>query len=145
MKREVKFTPAYNRGAQGGIHGVELEFAVVGELGAVTFKIFTNWQLPEVRENMLNSSTSFGYVQKYPFTFVMEPIPADLGFHSRLPAYEGQQYMSECTYTPEGEGCYYDGSSMAAVNLFDVLVAEGSDGVWRELESKYELEYGEFR
>ena len=111
-----------------------------------------------------------------------QPCPADLGYHSRVPMYEGHtaigsvkyntkqsvelyeglikenllESMSEeeklnilipertetGTFTPcdylDGAPCYYDGSGLNADRIYKILLTEGSDGVWRELEEYYE-------
>jgi len=41
-----------------------------------------------------------------------------------------------CPYL-DGKPCYYDGSGLNAERIFDILVKEGSAGVWRELEVYY--------
>lgn len=65
------------------------------------------------------------------------PTPVDLGYHSYTPHYEGQEPVSsECEWLG-GKPCYYDGSTLNAERIFDVLVAEGDEGVWRELEVYY--------
>lgn len=37
----------------------------------------------------------------------------------------------------DGADCYYDGSSIAADHVYDALLREGHDGVWRILEERY--------
>lgn len=61
-------------------------FVVKGELGAVQFVLYTNWQLPHVVKE---------WEEKYgrdnmPSVFC-RPIPADVGYHSPKPMYEDQR------------------------------------------------------
>lgn len=102
------------------------------------------------------------------FRCFFEPMPADLGYHSPKPMYEGQLPMGAekfdfdhketlkgaagdiqiptrvltGTFTPcqylDGKPCYYDGSGLNAERIYEVLVAEGSAGVWRELRAYYD-------
>lgn len=65
-----------------------------------------------------------------------KPQPADLGYHSPVPMYEGQTKRDDCQYLPGGT-CYYDGSSLAAESVFNILVEQGSEGVWKHLEEVY--------
>ena len=52
--------------------------------------------------------------------------------------YDGQTSSTEkCPYL-NNKHCYYDGSGIAAERIYDVLLREGSDGVWKELEFYYE-------
>lgn len=99
------------------------------------------------------------------------PLPADLGYHSPKPMYPDQKPMGSekfdflntetlrgetgdieiptrvetGTFTPceylDGKPCYYDGSTLNAERIYDVLVAEGSAGVWRELRDYYDLTF----
>ncbi len=63
-------------------------------------------------------------------------MPADVGYHSKVPQYEDQRRMTDnCEFT-DGV-CYYDGSTMHADKVFDILTEEGSEGVWKYLESYY--------
>lgn len=125
MERIVKFTPAFDRrdpdpSKNYGIHGVEMAMALKGDLGAVQFVLYTNWHLPHVRPTLSDLS----------------PLPADLGYHSPRPRYEGQQAVTEeCRYV--GGVCYYGGSSLRARDVFELLVREGDEAVWQLLESYY--------
>ena len=131
MERIVKFKPAYderhNPKGNYGIHGVDLLMILKGELGAVQFVVFTNWQLPSVQEELLHR----------PFTDSLDiecrfcPTAADLGYHSKKPMYEGQEPIANnCELT--GGDCYYDGSGIAAEGIYKVLVEKGSDAVWED-------------
>jgi hypothetical protein len=122
MERIIEFTPAFDKrnpepGLNYGIHGVDLVMFVKKGNRAVQFKVFTNWHLPHVRDE-------YG---------AMEPMAADLGYHSPVPMWEGQDALTDnCLYT--GGKCYYDGSTLNAEPVFEKLIAEGSDAAWDFLE-----------
>lgn len=72
----------------------------------------------------------------------LKPMPAYLGYHSPKPMYEGQSAIThECEFL-EGKPCYYDGSALNAGPVYERLVSEGSEGVWKALEAYYEETFG---
>lgn len=158
-----------------GIHGVELRMVLQGPEGAVQFLLYTNWQLPHVQREMdekaierIRDRDDDGKMQLRCF---YHPLPADLGYHSPKPMYEGQSAMGsekfdwERTETLKGEAgsikipttiatgtfdpceyvgggpCYYDGSTLNAEPIYEVLLREGSAGVWRELRAYYDATF----
>ncbi len=143
MEKITNFAPAFdkrdpNPSQNYGIHGVELRMVLKGELGAVQFVLYTNWQLPNVQEEMRIKM----HPDKY---FLFEPMPADLGYHSHTAMYEGQEPMTkECEYL-NGKPCFYDGSGLNAQRIYDALVSKGSDAVWSELEEYYKSTFDELR
>ena len=131
LRREVSMTPAFdkrdpNPSKNYGIHGVDLRMYVIGARGAVQFVLYTDWHLPHVDEELRAKGSLIG------------PTPADLGYHSPIPTYEGQENYAHDDCHLLGCRCYYDGSGLNAERIFDVLRSEGSDGVWRELEAYYD-------
>lgn len=162
MEKLTTFLPAFDKRNPDpkknyGIHGVELRMVLKGELGAVQFVLYTNWQLPNVTEESRSEMTP----EKY---FLYEPRPADLGYHSPKPIYEGQlptgvrdvydenyekKIGTEGTPTPcvylDGKPCHYDGSGLNAKGTYNTLLEKGSDGVWKELEDWYVELFGELK
>lgn len=125
-------SPAYDKrnpdpARNYGIHGVDLRMYVIGARGAVQFVLYTDWHLPHVDDELRAKGAR------------LQATPADLGYHSPIPTYEGQESWGRdnCELLG-GCRCYYDGSGLNAERIFDVLRAEGSDGVWRELEAYYD-------
>lgn len=124
--RIVTVIPAFDRRHKDpsknyGIHSAELRMVLKGSKGATQFVLYTGWHLKHVREG----------------SFVSDPLPADLGFHSPIPQYTGHEETSiECPYV-DGGRCYYDGSSLQADTVFDALVSGGSEAVWEILEGYY--------
>lgn len=149
MERIIKFNPAWDKrdpdtSKNYGIHGVELAMVLKGCKGAVQFILFTNWHLPHVAEELdkrLLKEAGQGKLNEYSFC-TMHPLPADLGYHSLIPIYEGQSIISDSCEYLDGKCCYYDGSGLEAEKIYEVLLKEGSDGVWRELEDYYNNIFG---
>lgn len=136
LRRDVQFLPAFDKRNPDpcknyGIHGVELRMHLIGDAGAVQFVLYTNWQLPHVTKEFEGRGRSS----------LDAPIPADLGYHSKTPMYEGHERQKGCHLL--GCDCYYDGSGLNAERIYEVLLREGSDGVWRELESYYAEIFGD--
>lgn len=67
-----------------------------------------------------------------------EPMPADLGYHSRIPLYEGMTSMGKCAHL-DGDMCYYDGSGLMAQDVYQKFKDGGQDPeiIWQELERFY--------
>lgn len=65
------------------------------------------------------------------------PLPTDLGYHSPVPLYEGHSILrNQCSYL-DNKPCYYGGSGLNAKKVYDILLTEGSAGVWTYLEEYY--------
>ena len=139
MKREIKFEAAFDKRHPDpkknyGIHGVTMRWHLIGELGAVQFVVYTNWQLPHVRAEG---------EKKHWEPFLWQPMPADLGYHSPKPLYEGQS-QSACHLLPCGS-CHYDGSALNAGPVFEALISGGDEACWRKLEEYYAETFGELK
>jgi len=101
----VEFTPAYDKRDPDpkknyGIHGVELRMVLKGPEGAVQFVLYTQWMLPHVQKE-----TDKRTVQKIlaggaaiDLDVFYHPMPADLGYHSPKPMYEGQKAQGSEKY-----------------------------------------------
>ena len=111
-----------------GVHGVEMSFAVIRAGAAVEFERLTGWQLPHVREELGRQAHA--------------PLPGMVRYHAPAPwaDYLTEPSTDACGYT--GGGCYADGSGLDGYGLFDVLVTDGLDGVWRELEQRWVSQFG---
>lgn len=132
MERIIEFSPAYDKRPKYGIHGVELRMVLKGPEGAVQFLLYTNWHLAHVQKELDEWVDSH-----YPH-LSCHPLPADLGYHSPVPRFEGHALINDdpCPYL-DGKPCYYDGSGLNAKQIYKVLVEEGGEAVWRELEYFY--------
>lgn len=134
FERIIVLTPAFDKRHTDpkknyGVHGVDLRMVLKGAFGAIQFVLYTNWQLPHVQ-----AETDSRPLNQFPYMF-HKPQPADIGYHWHSAQYEGQSPMP-CEYVSSGQ-CYYDGSCLQAEDVYEILVREGSEGVWRELERRY--------
>jgi hypothetical protein len=121
-----------------GIHSAELKMVLKGELGAVQFLLYTGWYLEHVARELYSNQR-----RDYEYSY-FTPQPADLGYHSTTPRYEGQPPSDECEYL-EGKPCYYDGSSLNARKPYELLITLGSEAVWKYLEEYYIEKFGELK
>lgn len=122
-----------NEGGSHGVHGLQIRFVVKGEEGAVQFLLFTSW-IPRHED-----ATSCGlYVSNwgYGHNSALNTLPADLGYHSRTPMYEGHESRHNCEHL-DGAPCYYDGSGLNAQEAMYTLVNGGGDALWTYLEHYY--------
>lgn len=137
LVRVFEVSPAYDKRAESGgkygQHCVDMLWLVKGELGVIQFRLFTGWYKGCVtppgtvwREMRVVASGS---------KELSAPMPADIGYHSPKPMYEGQTEM-DCHVLPGGK-CFYDGSGLNAMNYFAVLVHEGGEKLWEALEREY--------
>jgi hypothetical protein len=136
LKQIVEFSPAWNRQSEGqGIGGVEIRFAVVGERGAVSFSVFTNWFLPEDERQVEAKVLETGALT------LMRPFPALFAVHRAPNA--GEELTAFCDCDLIGGPCTCDTSATRAVALFRLLVAEGSERVFDELSALYAANFEE--
>lgn len=162
MKKIVKFNAGFDRRDPDpkknyGIHGLEITFVLKNYKGAVHFILYTNWLptgSPDLKwfEKVLPTETSdhslgpmFVTLLVNPFipSVLLKPLPVDLGYHSPKPKYEEQmQGTDKCEYLG-GKPCYYDGSGLNTTRIFEVLLNEGEEGLWRELQKFHEDVFGE--
>lgn len=137
FEKIIQFDAAYDKRHKDpkknyGIHGVTLRFVLKGEKGAINFVVYTNWMLPHIEKEQEAKGASSGVEYR-----ISRPMPADLGYHSYVPQYEGQETMTdECPWL-DGKPCYYDGSTLYAETVFKVLVEDGGDALWEKLEQEY--------
>ena len=135
----VEITPAYDRrninpDENYGIHGCNLKLILKGDKGAVHFIIYTNWHLPHVQNELLSKVNSS---EKHLIEATFLPMPADVGYHSPIPRYEGQSIISDSCEYLDGKPCYYDGSGLRAYEWFEILVEQGLDAIWKLLKDEY--------
>lgn len=138
--RELVIRPAYDKRAEGyGQHCVEMCWYLHGEKGVIQFVLFTGWYLSIIGKPSTDWQELHSGRYQASWDDTNKPMPADLGYHSPVPMYEGQAKLT-CHLLPAGE-CYYDGSGLNAYRIFAVLVHEGGDAVWRALEAEYALRF----
>ena len=142
MERTIKFYPAYDKRSSDpkknyGIGSATLGFYLIGELGAIQFTTSTGWNLDHVHEELKHKH--FDYYDP------LKPQAYDLGYHSPNPMYEDYKPMSEPCEFVGGKPCYYDGSTLNAEPILKLLITQGSDAVWKELEDYYIQTFGELK
>src|SRR6202140_5436330 len=107
MQRKIVFSPAF------GVHGLDIQFQLIGEGEGITFTLYTNWMLPHVQKEF-DERSSRG---KSPYLF-HKPQPGGIGGHWRTSRYEGQSAIEHCDIT--GGECYCCGSGPSD-DVFNVL------------------------
>lgn len=134
MEHEFSMVAAYDKRPKYGIHGAEMRFYVKGPKGAIQFIVYTNWQLPHVQKE--TDDRALLHLDETELHCFYHPLPTDLGYHSPVPMYEGQSKIrDDCSVI--GGPCYYDGSGLYAETIFDVLIAGGTDALWKRLDQEY--------
>ncbi len=139
MKHEVFFERGHNciefkcvcdsptcvpdEGGSHGLSGMMIRFVVSDEAGAVQFLLGTPFVPSNSIPIMQNTKHSW--------------MPCDLGYHSRVPRYEGQTVSSESCKFLGGDPCYYDGSSLYADDAYMTLANAGESALWEFLEQYY--------
>lgn len=73
----------------------------------------------------------------YEVAGVRRYLPADLGYHADEPQYKSHEAYEGCDCR-ETKQCYYDGSSLNAQPVFELLVESGEDAVWERLAEYYQ-------
>ena len=139
MERRVEFNAAWDKRDPDpkknyGVHGVEIRWYVIGPRGAIQFVVYTHWMLPKVEEEYAAMDPPIA-------RSLTRPMPADLGYHSPVLMYDGHSRMEQCQLLKQGY-CYYDGSSLNAVKVFDILLEKGGEAVWEFLENYYVSRFG---
>lgn len=117
-----------------GIGGLVITYVLQGTKGAVQFQIGVGVYLPHLKDNGADGDA--GRFSGY-----------DVGYHSSKPMYEDQQPLThDCEYV-EGGKCYYDGSSLRAVDwtreLFSIRGEYIEPHLWKKLEQEYEDRFGD--
>ena len=122
FERITTFKPGFicplTGGKSHGRHGVDLLFLLSRNNRVIQFLVFTHWS-PDCMEKGL-------------FRDAINPMPADLGYHSPTPLYEGQTSGDDCPWI-KGD-CYYDGSGLNAERPFGIFLTEGEEAMWEYLE-----------
>lgn len=136
MKRITKISPAYDKRTDNpetnyGIHGVEVNFVLKGDLGATQFQIMTNRQLPHVQADIVRKLPEFiaehdreilrqysgdftdpvkeiiefsKFCNKLPldsYRCLLRPMGGVVGYHSPKPMYDGQDPMRTMLTRPD--------------------------------------------
>lgn len=133
--RSVWFRPAYNKMPTYGIHNMEIQFAIVGPTGAVSFTVHnTGWYTESARAHLKRCHESMGRYK----SIEEESMPwmASIDYHAYSPQYEGQNSINGCKFLG-GRPCYCDGTGLAE-DTMEKFVCEGEDVVWEKLQEWYD-------
>jgi hypothetical protein len=118
-------------GGSHGRHGLNIRFVSKGDAGAVQFLLYAGW----MPQHALPSTIGVRNVRDWGGTGIT---PADLGYHSKTPHYDGQtQADSACEFC-DGQPCYYDGSGLNANDAMYALVNGGHVALWAFLDAYYD-------
>lgn len=155
--REIRILPGYDKRSANphenyGVHGCELVFYIhdVHKSKTAQFKCYTDWLPLNVQKERMGKDVTRMYPDVCQVVTGEQPMAADLGYHSPKPLYKGQTKM-ECDLSKRGY-CYYDGSGLGAERVRNIMLKEGDEGVWRELENywheifeneEHEVQFGE--
>jgi hypothetical protein len=112
LERKISFIPAMKDDAGAML----LVFHLKGPAGSIVFDINTGWY---------QSHSSQGHARGLA-----------VNYHSPVSMYEDQRAVSDCSYL-DGRDCYCDGSCLSAAPLFNLLLTEGEEAVWKDLEEQY--------
>jgi hypothetical protein len=124
FERRYDFRKGYNKLAEGkGVHGMEIHFHLVGELGAVSFELSTGW-VPDQKPTVNRTVSD------------LFPMGNLVGFHWKTQKFGFQtRSTNECPLT--GGACWWDASFLAGDDLLRILIDQGEEPLWAELEARY--------
>ena len=134
MERIIKFRPAFDKRHDDpkknyGIGAVMMHFGLMGDEGAVSFTLSTGWYLKPNREEI-----------KEKHGFPPEPMGFSVGYHSPKPIRDFQKIdepsQESCEYL-DGKPCWFDDSALYAVEVMEILIRDGEEAMWAELEKYY--------
>jgi hypothetical protein len=134
LEESVQFTPGYNCPASGphghGVHGMEIRWLLRGPAGAVWLALGTMWTPGElVPGHGLPLDGRIAPQDRQPSGY-------GLGYHARIPHYEGHQ-VSRADCDVISGPCYTDMSFGGADEPVGRFVAEGEQAIWDALETEY--------
>lgn len=138
FERTVTFQPAFDKrhpdpNKNDGVGAMRIRFVLKGPKGAMQFVVSGGMYLPHVADELWNRHGNHN-----PF----KTSGWDIGYHSPVPQYEGQEPM-EGTCDVLGCPCYYDGTSLGAEEFVPAFLEEGEKAVWAMLEERYNDRFGE--
>jgi hypothetical protein len=121
-------------GGSHGRHGLNIRFVSKGDAGAVQFLLYTGW----TPQHASPSSIGVRDVRDWGGQHMM---PADLGYHSKTPRYDGQEPIDKACEFCGGQPCYYDGSRLNANDAMYALVNGGDAALWAFLDAYYDATF----
>lgn len=143
FEKTTQFTPAFHRIDEGyGVGSMMCRMVLKGDKGAVHFVFSTGIYLPETYKYWHHNVPArkdymiFNEGQPNEDIRPMGYMGFDVGYHSPVQQYEGQEVRKEvCDYL--GVPCFCDGSALRAEEWMDIISRKGSDEIWKMLEQEY--------
>lgn len=129
LQKIIRIAPAFDKrhsdpAKNYGIGSVRMLFVLKGKDGAISFSCSTGMYLPQqVSEHGHRPWREF------------QPMGYTVSSCAPVPK-EGREGRKNCEWL-DGKTCYGDGSALAADEVYDALIREGDDGVWRKLLEFY--------
>ncbi len=142
LQHIVKFVPAFDRrdpdpAKNYGIHGVTLFMTLVGDLGAISFCVYTNWHLPHVTKE--RNSKPYEAINGDAH-WMERPMAANVSYHSLAPVPDRESH--KCEWLGD-RLCYGEVLTFSGADHYlDVLIEKGDEGLWGELEEAYNEQFG---
>lgn len=112
-----------------------LRFLVTGDAGAVQLVIRTHWSAVVKAAQ----DPSHWRDTREAAHLMCHPLAMDVGYHSRAKV-EWATEFDDCDVL--GGPCWYDGSGLAAEDLFRAFADQGADAVWAYLDDYYRERFG---
>jgi hypothetical protein len=132
-EESVQFVPGYNCPVPGGkghgVHDMEIRWHLRGPAGAVWLAMTTGWTPGDLYPG--HGLPPSGLVRD----MTKRPDGFGLGYHARVPQYEGQAAEDGCPVI--GGPCYADLSYVGADEPVRRFAAEGEQVIWDALEARY--------
>jgi hypothetical protein len=149
VSRKVIILPAYdkrdpNPNNSYGTNAMMLVFGIDGPDGCVRFQINTGWNLPHIQKEVIqrykDEIVSIIEQQdenewKYMYNPFL-PHPSDLSYHSHEALAPGEFHSDHCEWL-SGTQCWFYGTSSEAKKVFDIMVRDGDEAMWKFLEDFY--------
>lgn len=135
FKREIVFSPAFDKRNPDptknyGICAITIAFNLSSSRGTLVLRLLTNQGLPETVKEYNEKGGIFTW--KYQAWGL-----GSLDMHSFKPHFVGHQKSSrKCDFIGK-KYCYVDGSCLAAEKMADILLREGTEGLWNAMEKRY--------
>jgi hypothetical protein len=158
MEHRILFRPASDKTDPDphkdyGVHDLELFFQVEGDKGIVEFQLGTNWYQNHIMERRcehLKKDIWKGEPNHLVRHFI-EPFPADLCYYS-LETIDGDDFYWETgtSLAFNNAPCYYgykyfeddDHDVVAKDHLYQILLEQGDEAMWKYLEEYYHEVFG---
>lgn len=134
FERRINFIPAYHKVDEGkGVGSARMYVALVGDLGAISWELYTDWMLPE-------TVAWWKETGRDRFLTPGDPTAGAVWAHYAIPRHEDDinDGPHDCDLLPDGK-CwgYLACSYLAGDEVYLPLVREGEDGLWSRLRQFY--------